>query len=84
MQKYIYSIVTVQICTISITQMYFFQIYTIIIAQMYFCTIVHRLMWVYFGLIGKFYTIIVAIQMNILEIIYIENSGFWLRKREMI
>ena len=41
-------------------------------------------MWVYFGLIGKFYTIIVAMQMNILEIIYIKNSGFWLRKREMI
>ena len=47
----------------------FLQIYTITITQMYFCTMIYRLMWVYFGLIGKIYTIIVAMQMNVLEII---------------
>ena len=46
----------------------FLQIYTITIVQMYFFT-QHRLMWMYFGLIGKIYTIIVATQMNVLEII---------------
>ena len=42
-----------QIYIITLEQMYFFQIYTIIIVQMYFRTMIHRLMWVYFGLIGK-------------------------------
>ena len=38
----------------------FLQIYTITITQMYFCTMIYRLMWVYFGLNGKIYTIVVA------------------------
>ena len=47
----------------------FLQIYTIIIEQMYFCAMIYRLMWMYFGLIGKIYKIVVAMQMNVLEII---------------
>ena len=35
-----------------------------------------------FVLIGKMYTIGVAMQMNIFEIFQIEDKGFWLRKRD--
>ena len=51
------------------------QIYSIVVTQMYFCKFTQhkcifvQLMWVDFGLIGKFYTIIVAMHMNVLEII---------------
>ena len=51
---------------------------------MYFCIVIHKLMWMYFGLIGKIYKIVVAMQMNVLEIILIEGSSFGLEKRVMI
>ena len=41
----------------------FLQIYTITIAQIYFCTMIHRLICLYFR-IGEIYTITLAMQMN--------------------
>ena len=49
---------------------------------MCFCTMIHKLVWCILKLIGKIYTNTIAMQMNVLEIIQIEGSGFWLRKRE--
>jgi len=48
--------------------MYFYK-HNYYIAQMYFCTMIYRLIQVYFGLIGKIYIITVDMQMNVLEII---------------
>ena len=53
----------------------FLQIYTITIAQIYFCTMIHRLICLYFR-IGEIYTITLAMQMNFYKLFRLRVVAF--------